>query len=190
MGLGDLLTRLAKALDSLKIPYMIIGGQAVMLYGEPRQTLDVDVTVRLEPGNRSEIDSLIKVSGLEPPGAKQLDILSKNLVLPLMDRNSGIPVEFIFSPYGFEDEIIGRAQSQDIGGVPVRFISANDLVVYKILAGRPRDLEDVRGIIGRSLGRLDFAGIENSLREIESAMGCSDLLPLWQQAKKDSSDKN
>ena len=43
----NLLTRLAHALDEKKIPYMIIGGQAMLLYGEPRLTRDVDVTVGL-----------------------------------------------------------------------------------------------------------------------------------------------
>jgi hypothetical protein len=33
-----LLVRLARALDSAGIPYMVIGGQAVLLYGEPRLT--------------------------------------------------------------------------------------------------------------------------------------------------------
>ncbi len=45
----NLLTRLARALDEAHIPYMIIGGQAVLLYGEPRLTRDVDVTVSLTP---------------------------------------------------------------------------------------------------------------------------------------------
>ncbi len=34
----QLLERLATALDLAEIPYMIIGGQAVLLYGEPRLT--------------------------------------------------------------------------------------------------------------------------------------------------------
>ena len=42
-----LLKRLAAALESEKIPYMIIGGQAVLLYGEPRLTRDIDVTLGL-----------------------------------------------------------------------------------------------------------------------------------------------
>ena len=48
-----LLSRLAAALDSAKIPYMIIGGQAVLLYGEPRLTKDIDITLGI---NDSDID--------------------------------------------------------------------------------------------------------------------------------------
>ncbi len=34
-----------------------------------------------------------------------------------------------------------------MGGVPVRFATAEDLLTHKLFAGRPRDLEDARGIL-------------------------------------------
>ncbi|MBE0478638.1 hypothetical protein IBX65_05915 [Candidatus Aerophobetes bacterium] len=41
----ELLAKLGMSLDEHSIPYMIIGGQAVLLYGEPRLTRDIDVTL-------------------------------------------------------------------------------------------------------------------------------------------------
>ena len=41
----QLLERIALGLEQRQIPYMIIGGQAVLLYGEPRLTRDIDVTL-------------------------------------------------------------------------------------------------------------------------------------------------
>ena len=40
-----LLERIAQGLTNGGIPYMVIGGQAVLLYGEPRLTKDIDVTL-------------------------------------------------------------------------------------------------------------------------------------------------
>ena len=40
-----LLRKIAEALRPVDISYMIIGGQAVLLYGEPRLTKDIDVTL-------------------------------------------------------------------------------------------------------------------------------------------------
>jgi uncharacterized NAD-dependent epimerase/dehydratase family protein len=45
----QLLARLALALDAAKISYMVIGGQAVLVYGEPRLTQDVDIVLGLAP---------------------------------------------------------------------------------------------------------------------------------------------
>lgn len=44
----ELLKRLATGLASEDIPYMIIGGQAVLYYGEPRFTKDIDITLGID----------------------------------------------------------------------------------------------------------------------------------------------
>ena len=41
----DILEKLGIILEQKKIPYMIIGGQAVLLYGDPRLTKDIDLTL-------------------------------------------------------------------------------------------------------------------------------------------------
>jgi hypothetical protein len=43
-----LLAKLAWALDGAAIPYMVIGGQAVLVHGEPRLTRDIDVTLGVD----------------------------------------------------------------------------------------------------------------------------------------------
>jgi predicted nucleotidyltransferase len=48
---------------------------------------------------------------------------------------------------GLEEQFLARAVLVDIGGVRVPVMSPEDLVVTKILAGRPKDIEDVRGIL-------------------------------------------
>ena len=42
-----LLGKIATALNKFKIPYMVIGGQAVLVYGEPRATKDIDAYKRV-----------------------------------------------------------------------------------------------------------------------------------------------
>ena len=41
----SILKKIAKELNKFRIPYMVIGGQAVLLYGEPRLTKDIDITL-------------------------------------------------------------------------------------------------------------------------------------------------
>jgi hypothetical protein len=43
--LFELLERIALELERAGIPYMVTGGQAVLLYGEPRLTRDIDITL-------------------------------------------------------------------------------------------------------------------------------------------------
>jgi hypothetical protein len=63
--LESALLEVAGAMDRLRIPYMLIGGLAVSLWGEPRSTLDVDVTIWVEPKDIehtiSEIGKLLNI---------------------------------------------------------------------------------------------------------------------------------
>ncbi|TKS61287.1 MAG: hypothetical protein EWM72_00774 [Nitrospira sp.] len=63
----QLLERLATALDLAKIPYMIIGGQAVLLYGEPRLTRDIDVTLGIDVDRVSDLLKVATQLSLTPP---------------------------------------------------------------------------------------------------------------------------
>jgi hypothetical protein len=61
--LARLLERIALALEERRIPYMVIGGQAVLLYGEPRLTQDVDVALGAGPDRLGGILDLAKAQG-------------------------------------------------------------------------------------------------------------------------------
>ena len=61
----ELLKKLARGLDSAGIPYMVFGGQAVLLHGEFRVTRDIDITLGLEPGEAAPVLAMIAELGLE-----------------------------------------------------------------------------------------------------------------------------
>jgi len=55
MHVPELHQRLIAPLAALGIPYMVTGGVAAIVYGEPRLTNDVDIVVRLTPAMRADI---------------------------------------------------------------------------------------------------------------------------------------
>jgi len=61
----ELLARIASALSRGNLPYMVIGGQAVLLYGEPRLTKDIDITLGI-PIDRLDARSVVVVVGSDP----------------------------------------------------------------------------------------------------------------------------
>ena len=50
-SLEEALVEITAFCDELSIPYMLIGGLAMAAWDEPRATLDVDVSVWIEPEN-------------------------------------------------------------------------------------------------------------------------------------------
>jgi hypothetical protein len=51
----EILSRIGASLSKHSLPYMIIGGQAVLLYGEPRLTRDIDITLGVDVDHIDEI---------------------------------------------------------------------------------------------------------------------------------------
>ena len=143
----ELLSEISKELGRRKIPYMIIGGQAVLLYGEPRLTKDIDITLGVTPERLSEIESLSKKLNLRILVEKPKDFVKKTMVLPVEDEKTGISVDFIFSFSEYETQAIKKANPVKILNAYVNFASLEDVVIHKIIAGRARDLEDVETIL-------------------------------------------
>jgi hypothetical protein len=142
----SLLERIARSLKNAGIPYMIIGGQAVLLYGEPRLTKDIDVTLGADLTRLQDVLSAardMKITPLVDPTT----FTRQTMVLPCSDPETGIRVDLIFSFSPFEQLAIGRARIVRIGETDVCFASLEDLVVHKLIAGRARDLEDARIIL-------------------------------------------
>jgi len=55
-----LIKQVARHLDRQKIPYMIIGGQAVLIYGRPRLTRDIDITLGVDTDKFELVEGLCK----------------------------------------------------------------------------------------------------------------------------------
>jgi len=147
MPFQNLLKKIANALDKRQIPYMIIGGQAVLVYGEPRLTRDIDVTLGVGVEERERVMSAISHIKLKFLTDDIESFVKKTMVLPALDEKSGVRVDFIFSFTPYERQAIERAKHIKFGRITVRFASPEDVVIHKVLAARPRDIEDIKSIL-------------------------------------------
>ena len=164
----EILSRIASTLNKHSLPYMIIGGQAVLLYGEPRLTRDIDITLGVDTDQLGKLLAVIKELSLKPLPEDITSFVSRTMVLPAIDEDSGIRVDFIFSFTPYETEAIKRTRKINILGSEVCFASPEDVIIHKIFAGRARDLEDVRIIVLKNPG-IDVPYIRNWLKEFDAA---------------------
>ena len=168
--LSELLEKLAHGLDARRVPYMVIGGQAVLVYGEPRMTRDIDITLGVGPEELAKVEDLVSTLGLKTLPESPAEFVRQRMVLPCKDEKSGFRIDFIFSFTPYERQAIERARAVQIGNTKVRFASPGDLIIHKMAAGRPRDEEDVRGILLKT-GPIDVPYIEHWLRQFDQALG-------------------
>jgi hypothetical protein len=176
-GVPELLADLANALSGC-YDWFLFGAQAVQVWGIPRLSADVDVTVRLGSLTVQELVSTLQRAGFVLRVSDDDDFVARTRVLPFVHRPSRIPVDVVLAGPGPEDEFLARARPIEVAGVTVPVISPEDLIVTKILAGRPKDLEDVRGILRSRGSHLDLGRVREVLALLEEALGQSDLVPL------------
>jgi len=177
-ALLDALRGLQEVLDREGLRWYVFGAQAVVVYGRPRLTADVDVTIEASlEGTLALIPDLSR-RGFETRAPEPGELLRRTRVLPLVHLPSGLAVDVVVAGPGLEEEFLAHRRFVDLAGVLVPVISPEDLVVTKILAGRPKDLEDVEGVLREQGERLDLERSRRFLRSLEQALGRSDLVPV------------
>jgi len=174
MSLLDAVAELAEFLEAEGIPYAVIGGLAVQYWGESRTTRDVDIVVLVPPDKTDRF--LERAAGrFHPRIADAVSFAKQNRVL-LLEASDGTPADISLGIPGYEEEVLRRAVTGSVNGSrPFKIISAEDLIVHKILAGRPRDLEDAERILVRQCQHLDPDYVRKWLEAFAQIMEDRDL---------------
>jgi len=178
----ELLTALSRVLARWGRWY-VFGAQAVIAHGVPRLSADVDVTVQLVPEEPERFVREMESAGF---GLRVDDpeFVRKTRVFPFVHLATAMPLDVVLAGSGLEDAFLERARSMDFGGVSFPVIDPEDLVIAKVLAGRPKDLEDATSIWRLHGLSLDAGRIRQTLGLIEEALGQSDLVTGFESIRQ------
>ena len=132
-----------------EVKYLVIGGYAVSIHGNPRSTKDIDVCIEMSEANALKMVQVINDFGFSSLKLNKEDFLKKDSItqlgfpplrIDILNDLDGVPFEKAWQNkkiVSFED-------------VPVNFIGYNDLIIVKQKAGRLQDLADVDKLIKRN----------------------------------------
>jgi hypothetical protein len=184
---ATILAELARVLNGAGVPFYVFGAQAVAAAGVPRFTDDIDITVRVD---RDSVPSLI--ASLESAGFSLRDVgdtatfIAQTRVIPMMHAASNTPIDVVLAGPGLEEEILGRVTMRRLDGVPIPFIATNDLIALKLLAGREKDLEDVRSLLRAAPADLSVDEARQRVGDLGALLDDSMLLATFNKlvAKK------
>jgi len=173
-----LIVRISEALRSENLPFMLIGGQAVLLYGQPRLTEDIDIALGVNPEVLPSVLEACAKADLEILPEKPVEFVRETFVLPAIDLASSIRIDLIFSDLPYERQAINHAVTVDLSGVLIPFATPEDLILHKLFSGRPRDIEDIRGVVLIRGESLDWDYIEHWADEFSAVPGWENLIDL------------
>lgn len=166
--LEKLIKKVSQRLTEDKIPYMVIGGQAVLVYGRPRLTRDIDITLGIDANDFALVEKACKKLKLKMLPEKPEDFAKETRVLPTEEPKSGIRVDFVFSFSEYERQAIKKAKRVNIDNYPVKFASCEDVIIHKMVAGRAIDEEDVKSILVRRRSEIDMGYVKGWLEKFEA----------------------
>ena len=179
-ALDDVLAAVADAMHQIRSRWYLFGAQAATLWGRPRLTADVDITVQIRTDQIDEFRDAMKRQGFtlrfDDP-----EFVNRTRVFPFLHQATGVPVDVVLAGPGLEEEFLDRAVNVRVEGATIPVISPEDLVVTKVLAGRPKDIEDVRGVLRERAESLDLGRVRETLRLLEQALGQSDLVVVFEK---------
>lgn len=184
---ADLLQALSAAMAGLRLDWYVFGAQAVLHWGRPRFTEDVDVTVLAGSVTTSELVAQLQRYGFEPRVEGTPAFVEQTRVVPLTFSENGWALDLVLGGPGLEEAFLHRSILTEVApGLSVRVICPEDLIVTKVLAGRPKDLEDARSIVQSKGDALDRDAVHRTLGMLEEALGVSDLVPMFERLARDS----
>ncbi len=154
MEQDELLRKLGKVLAKLRIPYLITGGIAVVAWGRPRFTADIDVVIELLPKNLEQLAK--ELEAIDNDVYVDRNMMSRALTTQgefnFIHPSSGLKVDFwILTNEKFDRERMRRRIKRKIAGIPLFFSSPEDLILIKLRwhkeSGSEQQLRDVESII-------------------------------------------
>lgn len=173
MNFSAALSKIVKFLENNQIQYMLIGGIANSIYGEPRYTLDIDIKIKLNPGN--EIKSLIadisKEFTIIPDNP--YEFFKSTMVLPL--ESDGIKIDIVFAGLPFETDSLNRAVTKNFQNIDVKVCTAEDLIIYKVISEREKDWLDIEGVIKNRRQTLDWDFLIDTIKQLSEWLSDNEI---------------
>lgn len=174
--LSQALREMADLFESLGIRYAVMGGVAVRIYAIPRPTYDVDFTVAIERHELADFFDRATAAGYSVPEPYLRGWVDRVAGMPLVklrlyQLEHSVDIDVFLAESPFQQSLLSRRRAEEYQERPIWFVSPEDLVLLKLIAGRTRDLLDIQDILFTQ-GQLD----ESYLRRWAGDLGVSEAL--------------
>lgn len=171
LPLRKTLADVVRLLQKCNVPHALIGGLAVSARGHSRMTADVDLIMAIDARRAIELVGALADTQFQPLFADVQEVIERAYILPLIHRDTKVKVDLSIGVSGFEQQVVRRAEALHVLGTDVAVATAEDLIIMKALAGRPRDDQDLQGMVIAQGAYLDWDYCESTAADLGEALG-------------------
>lgn len=154
----DVLGTAVDAFSNPPLPFCLIGALALGAYGKPRATYDIDLLILAEHETCESYVAAVRRHGFAVSERwLEANPMARDVVVRLHHASlPNYPLDLIFATSPLHQSTLNRRSIVTLGTIQAPICSPEDLILLKLLASRPRDFDDVMGVISKPAARLDL----------------------------------
>jgi hypothetical protein len=156
-----------RALSARDIPHAFGGANALAYYGTPRATADIDLNVFVPVSRAREVVRVLGELGVRQPEVSFLERAERDGQITVHWERT--PIDLFFSYDPLHDSSMRRRRRVDFGGDPIHVLSAEDLMIYKVLFDREKDWNDIAEMVYAANESLDFDYVRGWVERISGS---------------------
>lgn len=180
-GLVPTIHALEEILDRVGLRRSYGGAIAYNYYGPPRLTQDIDLLV-LVPDLKTPalLDEMTAHGYLHGHDGRPIDLRAvlsdlRGKAHLAVFKCQGIRVELFVPWHPFHHQVLDRSPERDLEGRRIRIHAAEDLIVFKKIFDRPKDLIDIKGMLLAQRGKLDLVRLRDDAKQFLSDTSLAEL---------------
>jgi len=155
---------LAKVLGERETEYALVGGLGVAMRGPIRTTRDVDLLLSVPQLEFPGLLESLKELGFQVEVVEAITAWNRDHLLSFTFGRVRIDwLKAIVPPF---QHVLNRAKWETVQNQPVRVADAEGLLLLKLIAFRPSDKDDIRGILTANPGVLDLDWVRREWAEL------------------------
>ena len=160
------LEQLAAVLNECNTDYALIGGLGVSVRGPVRATRDIDMLVSVSQIQLPKTLEALDKSGFQLDLYRSIRTWNEDHLLDF--AFGSVRIDWIKAVLPVFSRILSRAEWEAILGGRIRVADAEGLLLLKLISFRPRDQEDIRGLLAANPGSLDLDWVRKEWLQLAS----------------------
>ncbi len=167
------LTTITSWMERMNISYMVFGGIANSIYGNPRQTFDVDIKFSLESKYEMEqfVEELKTIAIMLPD--EPIQFIKETNVIPI--EIDDVRVDLVVADLPFEIKAIQRSRYVDFSNTKIKVCLPEDLIIQKAVSTREKDWLDIRNVIENQRDKMDWNYLLKHCKDLSDFLNNSEI---------------
>jgi len=166
-SMNEILKLTSEFFNEGKVVYVIVGGLAVLFYGIPRTTMDIDMIIKMNMDEIKRFVGFLKENDFFSEEGDIKTAFAEKSHATIEDKTSLIRLD-IKGVYSENDRItLERRRKVSLANFEFYVASPEDLIANKLLSGSAQDVKDAEGIYARQFDNLEMAYLEERCERLE-----------------------